>query len=482
MSLSKNKIIGSLIGLAVGDALGAPYEFKTPPYKVENDYIEGGIHNVSIGEWTDDTSMALCLAQSLIEKNNFDAKDQMDKYLSWYEDAYFSTRSECFDIGNTVARALGIYKYSKDPFSGISGDDNSGNGSLMRLAPIALYYYQDKNKLIEYASQSSQTTHKSEIAINACVYYAQLIAGAIKGHSKKELLSKNFINIKNFRQEVINVINGSYKEDKIYKPTGYVINTLETALMAFYRFNTFEDGLLNIVSLGYDTDTVGAVYGQLAGAFYGYDNIPHRWRISLMKHDVIYNIAENISKKISNEISTNDLLQNRIHILVGDLTTINADVIVNTANYRLLGGGGVDGAIHKAGGSKILEECKFLRDTRYPNGLPIGEAVITSGGNLKATYVIHTVGPKYKFDENPQQQLKNCYINSFLLADKYKCKSIAFPSISTGVYDYPKEEASEIAYKVISNLLPKTIYIKDVIFVFYSQKDADILQSFTIID
>jgi len=128
---------------------------------------------------------------------------------------------------------------------------------------------------------------------------------------------------------------------------------------------------------------------------------------------------------------------------------------------------------------KFFIKPKFLRDTRYPNGLPIGEAVITSGGNLKATYVIHTVGPKYKFDENPQQLLKNCYINSFLLADKYKCKSIAFPSISTGVYDYPKEEASEIAYKVISNLLPKAIYIKDVIFVFYSQEDSDILQSFT---
>jgi len=291
---SKNKIIGSLIGLAVGDAFGAPYEFKTPPYQMSDNYVEGGVHNMSVGEWTDDTSMALCLAQSLIDKNGFDAKDQMDKYLSWYEDGYFSTRLECFDIGNTVARALGIYKYTQEPFSGIVGDENSGNGSLMRLAPIALYYYHDKNKLINYASQSSQTTHKSELSVDACIYYAQLIAGAIKGNSKEELLSNEFVDTKDMRKEVISIVNGSYKEDKIYQPTGYVIDTLETALVAFDRFNSFEDGLLYIVSLGYDTDTVGAVYGQLAGAFYGYDNIPNKWKSSLMRHNMIYNIAEKI--------------------------------------------------------------------------------------------------------------------------------------------------------------------------------------------
>jgi len=475
--MSKNRIVGSLIGLAVGDALGAPYEFKTPPYQISDNYVEGGVHNVSIGEWTDDTSMALCLAQSLIEKNGFDAKDQMDKYLSWYEDGYFSTRSECFDIGNTVARALGIYKHTQEPFSGIVGDDNSGNGSLMRLAPLSLYYYQDKDKLIDYSSKNSQTTHKSELAIDSCIYYAQLIAGAIQGRSKEELLSNEFVDTKDMRKEVIKVTNGSYKEDKIYKPTGYVVDTLETALMAFYRFNSFEDGLLHVVSLGYDTDTIGAVYGQLAGAFYGYDTIPKRWTSSLMEHDMIYNIAENICEDNSLDKTEDNKLKNKIHILVGDITTINSDVIVNAANYRLLGGGGVDGAIHRAGGDEILEECKFLRETRYPDGLPVGEAVITSGGNLKASYVVHTVGPQYRFDENPRQSLVSCYTNSFLLADQYKCKSIAFPSIATGVYAYPKDEASIIAYEVINNLLPKATYIKDVIFVFYSQEDADIFKS-----
>jgi len=472
----QDKIKGSLIGLAVGDAMGAPYEFKTAGYEVKEDYITGGVHNVTIGEWTDDTSMALCLAQSLIDNKGFNAKNQINNYLSWYEDGYFSTRSKCFDIGNTVARALDMYKKSNYPYSGIEGDANSGNGSLMRLAPIAMMYYNNQAKLIEYAAKSSQTTHKSELAVDACICYAQLIAGAINGHSKEELLSKEFIQNKNLRSEIIAIVNGSYKIDKVYKPTGYVIDTLETALMAFYKFETFEEGLLYVVSLGEDTDTVGAVYGQLAGAFYGYESINKKYKIQLQKHDIIYNITEKLYS-LSNsdyEVKSNDM---NFHILVGDITTINTEVIVNAANFRLLGGGGVDGAIHKAGGDKILGECKDIRKTTYPNGLPVGEAAITTAGNMKAKYVIHTVGPQYKFDENPKQSLVSCYRNSLLLADKYKCASIAFPAIATGIYGYPKEEAADIAYETVNHLMNECEYIKDIVFVFYSKDDAVYLEN-----
>lgn len=169
--------------------------------------------------------------------------------------------------------------------------------------------------------------------------------------------------------------------------------------------------------------------------------------------------------------------KNNIHILIGDITTVNTDAIVNPANSSLLGGGGADGAIHKAGGKEILKECEFLRENHYPDGLPTGEAVITTAGNMKAKYVIHTVGPQYRFDNNPQEHLQSCYRKSFLLAEKYKCKSISFSSIATGVYAYPKEEAAKIAYETISALLPDAQYIKDVVFVFYSKKDADIFRS-----
>ena len=187
-----------------------------------------------------------------------------------------------------------MYRRSKEPFSGIEGDNNSGNGSLMRLAPIALYYHRDKEALIKYASQSSQTTHKSELAVDSCIYYSQLIAGAIEGISKEELLSADFIDSSNLRKEIKDIANGSFKVDKKYKPTGYVLDTLETALMAIYRFNSFEEGLLHVISLGYDSDTVGAVYGQLAGALYGYEAIPKRWTLLLMKHDIIYDIAHSL--------------------------------------------------------------------------------------------------------------------------------------------------------------------------------------------
>lgn len=247
--------------------------------------------------------------------------------------------------------------------------------------------------------------------------------------------------------------------------------------MAFYKYDSFEEGLLHVVSLGYDTDTAGAVYGQLAGAFYGYESIPKRWISQLMKHDMICEMAVELINVDKTKDSVDNKMKTNIHVLVGDITTVNTDVIVNAANYRLLGGGGVDGAIHRAGGHKILEECQYLRDTKYPEGLPTGEATITSGGDLKAKYVIHTVGPQYRFDENPHKLLKSAYTNSFLLADNYKCQSIAFPSIATGVYAYPKEEAAQIAYGTISDLLTQAKYIKDVVFIFYSDVDADIFKS-----
>ena len=161
---------------------------------------------------------------------------------------------------------------------------------------------------------------------------------------------------------------------------------------------------------------------------------------------------------------------------MGDITTVNTEVIVNTANFRLLGGGGVDGAIHKRGGPTILTQCKTLRETKYPDGLPCGEATITEAGNLKAKYVIHTVGPRYKFDDKPAELLGQCYKNSLLLADKYKCKSIAFPSISTGVYAYPKEEAAKIAYETIYKTMQQCDFIEDVVLVFYTNKEAEIMK------
>ncbi len=162
----------------------------------------------------------------------------------------------------------------------------------------------------------------------------------------------------------------------------------------------------------------------------------------------------------------------KIELHLGDITKLKVDAIVNAANNTLLGGGGVDGAIHRAAGPQLLEECKKL------NGCATGEAKITKGYNLPAEYVIHTVGPIYKDGKhNEPQLLKNCYINSLKLAEKYKIKTIAFPSISTGVYGYPKELAAPIAINAVLEILPECPSIKKVIFVLFSQRDFDIYHS-----
>ena len=166
-------------------------------------------------------------------------------------------------------------------------------------------------------------------------------------------------------------------------------------------------------------------------------------------------------------------LDGRVLVTTGDITAIRVDVIVNAANSSLLGGGGVDGAIHRRGGSEILEACRELRRTRYPNGLPTGEAVLTTAGNLPARFVAHTVGPIWGQDEPAPQLLASCYRNCLVLADQQGLESVAFPAISTGVYGYPKDQAAAVASKAIADALAEARSIRSVQLVFFSPPDRD---------
>ena len=167
-------------------------------------------------------------------------------------------------------------------------------------------------------------------------------------------------------------------------------------------------------------------------------------------------------------------LHGRVSVVVGDITAQDTDAIVNAANASLLGGGGVDGAIHRAGGDEILAECKEIRRTRFPNGLPTGEAVITTGGKLPALYIIHTVGPIYGQHPGKEAELlANCYHNSLTLAVEKNLTSVAFPAISTGVFGYPQAEAAKVASKTIENFLSTDHQLKEVRLVFFQQRDAD---------
>jgi O-acetyl-ADP-ribose deacetylase (regulator of RNase III) len=186
---------------------------------------------------------------------------------------------------------------------------------------------------------------------------------------------------------------------------------------------------------------------------------------------------------MSSETVDRTFLSGRVRVLVGDITKQDTEAIVNAANSSLLGGGGVDGAIHRAGGPEILEECREIRRTRFPNGLPTGEAVITTGGKLPALYVIHTVGPVYgeHYGKEPEL-LANCYYNSLTLAVEKNLTSIAFPAISTGIFGYPLAQAAEVSSKTIENFLTSDRQIQEVRLVFFHKHDADVFvanQKFT---
>jgi ADP-ribosyl-[dinitrogen reductase] hydrolase len=294
---------GSLVGLAVGDALGTTLEFTRPGgFKPISDIVGGGPFRLKPGEWTDDTSMALCLAESLIIKQTFDPVDQMQRYLRWYKEGHLSANGRCFDIGNTTRQALRKFEKSGDPYSGSTEPRSAGNGSIMRLTPVPLFYAQNAAEAIEKSGFSSKTSHQLPVTIDACRYLGALIVGAVMGASKEELLGEHYSPVAGYwlenplAPEIDEVASGSFKrlDPPQIRGRSYVAKSLEAALWAFHRSNSFREGCLKAVNLGEDADTTGAVYGQLAGAFYGYRGIPARWREKIALCELIESMAERL--------------------------------------------------------------------------------------------------------------------------------------------------------------------------------------------
>lgn len=294
---------GSLLGLAAGDALGTALEFKAPgSFKPIKDMVGGDPFHLKPGQWTDDTSMVLCLAESLIEKKGFDPVDQLERYLRWYREGYLSSTGECFDIGGTVKSALLRFEKTREPYCGSTDSYSAGNGSIMRLAPVPMFYCKKPQEAIERSGESSRTTHGTAAAIDACRYLGALIVGALNGVEKEELLSDHYSPIpgywssKPLMKDITKIASGSFKckNPPEIKGTGYVVDSLEAAIWAFYQSNSFEEGCLVAVNLGDDADTTGAVYGQLAGAYYGEEAIPRRWRSKLAHRKLIKSSADRL--------------------------------------------------------------------------------------------------------------------------------------------------------------------------------------------
>jgi ADP-ribosyl-[dinitrogen reductase] hydrolase len=294
---------GALLGLAAADALGTTLEFKPRgSFAPIDDMVGGGPFNLKPGEWTDDTSMAMCLAESLVEQNGFDPADQMRRYLRWWREGYWSSNGRCFDIGNTVSAALRQFERTGQAFAGTTDPRTAGNGSLMRLAPVPLRYATDPRRAVDLAGQSSRTTHGAGEAVDACRYFAALLIGALRGESKETLLADHYapagIDWRDvpLAPAIAAIARGSFKgknEGEI-QASGYVVHTLEAALWAFHNSGNFRDGALLAVNLGEDADTTGAVYGQLAGAYYGASAIPAEWRSRLARRRDIEDLARKL--------------------------------------------------------------------------------------------------------------------------------------------------------------------------------------------
>jgi ADP-ribosylglycohydrolase len=298
-----------MLGLAVGDAVGTTLEFRSPgSFAKIDDMVGGGPFHLAVGEWTDDTSMALCLAESLIDKRGFDPIDQLERYSRWANHAHLSSNGRVFDIGSTVRAALTKFARTNEPFCGSRDAWSAGNGSLMRLAPVPLFYAESPQHAIEFSGESSRTTHGAASAIDACRYFGGLIVGAVLGVTKEELLSDRYAPVQEYWRnnalvhEIDEIASGSFKRLKppTIKGTGHVVKCLEAALWAFYSSDSFRDGCLLAVNLGDDADTTGAVYGQIAGAYYGEEGIPEEWRRKLAHFELIKSFADGLHEHTGN--------------------------------------------------------------------------------------------------------------------------------------------------------------------------------------
>ncbi|CAF3648165.1 unnamed protein product [Rotaria socialis] len=310
-----NRIRGSMTGMALGDALGAHVEFRPHQFLVNNpvkDLESGGTWGLTKGQFTDDTSMALCLANSLVACHGFNPYDQLVRYKWWYKFGYMSSTGDCFDIGAATSNSLRAFARRQNAFANefsipltemdrlpnselrqkfnvyCSEDGVAGNGALMRLAPVPLFFYRNPPLAVEYSGISGQITHGDRKAYDACRYYGALIVAALQGYKKEQILDNNFygkhkewFGKEKLHPDIESISRGSYKKDGYdagIRGKGYIVNALEAALWAFWSDkNSFETGALAAVNLGDDTDTTAAIYGQLAGAHYGYQKLPEKW-------------------------------------------------------------------------------------------------------------------------------------------------------------------------------------------------------------
>jgi len=303
--LGLHRYFGAMEGLACGDALGVGLESMVPgSFEPKNKMTGGGPFDLRPGDWTDDTSMALCLAESLIVCREFDPEDLMNRLLRWQTEGHLSSTGSCFDIGHGTLRALTWYACTGDPWAGVPKSESSGNGSLVRVPPVALAFARRPPDAITVAEASSRPTHSAQEALDACCYFTALLIGALHGVNREELLAvpgpyspgPGLWRERPLTPRIAQIADGSFldREPPEIKAGGNVADTLEAVLWAFSRADDFPSGALLAVNLGIDPNSTGAAYGALAGAYFGIDSIPAKWRYSLAQRPIIRGLARKL--------------------------------------------------------------------------------------------------------------------------------------------------------------------------------------------
>ena len=310
--MSQNKIIASFLGFAIGDALGVPVEFMSRAaiaQKPVQEMREFGTHHQQKGTWSDDSSLAFCLAESLTR--GYDLNDIAQNFVLWRYENFWTARGEVFDVGIATSHCIDKLRRGGNPLtSGGTGEMDNGNGSLMRILPLIFYSKKfDIRKRFELVSEVSALTHAHIRSILACFIYTEFALELLEGREKFEAYKNTQAKVKNFLAEFSvcsekernlfhklllpsNLLDNQplicdFEEEKIYA-SGYVMHTLEASIWCFLKTNTYKEAVLKAVNLGSDTDTTGCVTGGLAGLYYGTEHIPEEWlKVLARKMDIV---------------------------------------------------------------------------------------------------------------------------------------------------------------------------------------------------
>lgn len=295
----RDRFLGAMLGLAAGDALAAATQFRKPgSFNAVGDLLGGGPYDLPQGAWSDETAMALCLAESLLESSGFNARDQIARYARWQQDGHMTSTGQCVGITASVARALAAAQWRRQPFAGSHDPKQLPPDPLTRVLPSVQYFFASPADAIAQAAEAARPTAQAPELLTACRLFAAMLHGALSGQPREQILApaRTLWGGAKVSPRIEQLAAGGWRDlDRgALKPSGDAIDLLTAALWGFARSTDFRDGALAVVNLGGDSDVLGALYGQLAGAHYGAKAIPAAWSAVLRRRDLLEDTADRL--------------------------------------------------------------------------------------------------------------------------------------------------------------------------------------------